>query len=133
MLSLAPPQPDPFEIVMAKRSSCAPVHRAVLPPRECPRTATRFASSSGRVSIQSITRLKPHAHAPIVPQLVGVRVTARDGTEKQARYVVNDYWKADTYKTVTFRVRADVGDTVTVTAENAYGMASQPLQTEIDK
>ena len=70
---------------MAKRSSCAAAQSAVLPPRECPITATRFASSSGRVSTQSITRLKPHAHAPIVPQLVPVRGTLREVLSPVAR------------------------------------------------
>ena len=73
--SRAPPQPDPFEMVIAKRSSCAPVQSAVLPPRLCPRTATRVASSSGRDSIQSMTREFPHAHAPIVPQPSAARTT----------------------------------------------------------
>ena len=76
---------------IAKRVSCAAAQSAVLPPRECPSTATRFASSSGRVSIQSITRLKPHAHAPIVPQLVGVRITSRDALSPVARYATMPY------------------------------------------
>ena len=60
-----------------------------------------------------------------------VRVTGADGEEKTAQYLVNNYWKADTYKTVSFRVSAQKGDTITVTAENAYGMQSQPLTTVI--
>ena len=56
-----------------------------------------------------------------------VRVTDKDGNEKSAQYLVNDYWRANTYKTVTFHVDAEKGDTVSVTAENAYGMRTQPL------
>ena len=39
-LGLAPPQPELFERTIAKRSSWAPAHRAALPRREWPRTAT---------------------------------------------------------------------------------------------
>ena len=66
-LSFAPAQPDSLMQASAKRTSVAPTHSAVLPPLELPITATRFASSDGSVSIQSITRLAPQAQAEIVP------------------------------------------------------------------
>ena len=37
----APPQPELLEITSAKRWSCAPAHKAVLPRREWPISATR--------------------------------------------------------------------------------------------
>ena len=67
-LSFAPPQPEQFEVAIAKRLSVAPAQSAALPPRECPITDTWSASMSGSVRIQSITRLAPHAHALSAPQ-----------------------------------------------------------------
>ena len=60
-----------------------------------------------------------------------VRVTDGDGHEKSTQYLVNDYWHANMYKTVTFRVDAEKGDIVSVTAENAYGLCSQPLRATV--
>ena len=72
-LSFTPAQPEQFGHAIAKRVSVTPAQSAVLPPREWPTTATRFASSEGSVSIQSITRLAPHAQALSAPQLSAVR------------------------------------------------------------
>ena len=60
--------PEQLETAIAKRSSQAAATRAVLPPRECPITATCLASSVGSVSIQSRTRLAAQAHAESAPQ-----------------------------------------------------------------
>ena len=46
----APVQPESLEITRPNRSSWAPAHRAVLPPREWPITATRSRAMSGSVS-----------------------------------------------------------------------------------
>ena len=72
-LSFAPQHPESLTQAIAKRASVTPVSSAVLPPRECPTTATCRASSVGSVSIQSITRDAPQAQAERMPQLSGVR------------------------------------------------------------
>ena len=71
--SFAPPHPEALEYTTLKRGSVTPAQIAVLPRRECPSTATRFASSMGCASIQSRTRLWHQAHERIVPQLEPVR------------------------------------------------------------
>ena len=77
--SFAPPIPEQQETVSANRSSVAPAQSAVLPLRESPTTAACLASRSGSVSIQSITRLAPHAHAERMPQSDGPRFEASCG------------------------------------------------------
>lgn len=63
--------------------------------------------------------------------LYRVRVLGSDGQEKSTKKLVNNYWQADDYETVSLRVQASAGDTICITAENAYGMQSEPLQTVI--
>ena len=65
-LSFAPLQPESFEQAIAKRLSSAAARSAVLPPRECPMTATREASIRGSVSIQSRMRESAQAQAESV-------------------------------------------------------------------
>lgn len=49
---------------MAMRGSVAAAQSEVLPRREWPMTIMRRVSISGMVSMQSMARLMPHAHAP---------------------------------------------------------------------
>ena len=57
------------------------------------------------------------------------RLTVRDESGKviDEQKLVNDYWIADSYKTVQFTAKVKSGDTVSILAENAYGMQSEPL------
>ena len=54
-------------------------------------------------------------------------VIGADGTQKSSEYLVNDYWLAKDYSSVSFRVQAQAGDTIRIVAENAYGMQSDAL------
>jgi len=90
-LNLAPPQPELLEMVRAKRVSVAPHQSAVLPPREWPTTPTRARSMPGCVSIQSITRLAPHAQAAIVPQASDLR-TEGSGWNTACTPLVKPSW-----------------------------------------
>ncbi|MBQ7543135.1 MAG: hypothetical protein IJT44_12680 [Clostridia bacterium] len=61
------------------------------------------------------------------------RMTAVDGAGKTVdeQTLVNDYWLADDYEKIAFTSSAPSGSTITVTAENAYGMQSEPVQVQI--
>ncbi len=50
------------------------------------------------------------------------------GKEISSSYTVNNYWLADTYNEITQKAEVEKGYTVKVTAENAYGMKSEPLE-----
>ena len=63
--------------------------------------------------------------------LYRVRVTDASGQETYAAYHVNNYWQGETDETITFTVPAETGSTVSVTAENAYGMQTEALTTTI--
>ena len=84
-LSLAPPHPEQLEHAIAKRVSVTPANNAVLPPRLWPTTPTCFASRRGSVSIQSMTRLAPHAQAESIAQLSESRSQLRWNTLKTPR------------------------------------------------
>ena len=45
--------------------------------------------------------------------------------------LVNDYWLANSYKSIQFTTEAKSGCTVSVIAENAFGMESEPLTAQI--
>ncbi|MBQ7546681.1 MAG: hypothetical protein IJT41_06940 [Clostridia bacterium] len=59
--------------------------------------------------------------------LYRLTVCNQNGKEIHTQTLVNDYWIADCYETVRFTARAKSGCTVSIVAENAYGMQSEPL------
>lgn len=61
------------------------------------------------------------------------RLTVADKSGKviDEQTLVNDYWLTDSYKTVRFTSAAKSGCTVSILAENAYGIQSEPLTTVI--
>ena len=61
------------------------------------------------------------------------RLTVKDasGNVVDEQKLVNDYWIANSYETIRFTASASSGDTVSVVAENAYGMQSAPLIAQI--
>lgn len=63
--------------------------------------------------------------------LYRVRVTDANGQETYKSYKVNNYWRGQCYDTVTMTVQAEKGSTVSVTAENAYGMRTAALTSQI--
>ena len=54
-------------------------------------------------------------------------VTDASGNVVDEQKLVNDYWLANSYKTIRMTASAKSGCTVSVIAENAYGMQSAPL------
>ena len=61
------------------------------------------------------------------------RLTVKDasGNVVDEQKLVNDYWIANCYETIRFTASASSGDTVSVVAENTYGMQSAPLIAQI--
>lgn len=60
-----------------------------------------------------------------------LKVTDKDGKIVDEQKLVNDYWLANSYKTIRFTTDAESGCTVSVIAENAFGMESEPLTAQI--
>lgn len=60
-----------------------------------------------------------------------LKVTDKDGKIVDEQKLVNDYWLANSYKTIRFTTEAKSGCTVSVIAENAFGMESEPLTAQI--
>ena len=58
-------------------------------------------------------------------------VTDASGNVVDSQKLVNDYWLAKSYKKISMTAEAGSGCTVSVIAENAYGMQSAPLTAEI--
>lgn len=50
------------------------------------------------------------------------------GEVVRSEYVMNNMWLGKTYESVSFSVRAKRGQTVSVVAENSYGMQSEALE-----
>lgn len=63
--------------------------------------------------------------------LYRVKVLNASGIVVHSEYKLNNYWTTDLYKNISFEVEAKTGYKVLVTAENAYGMQSEPLSAEI--
>lgn len=61
------------------------------------------------------------------------RMTVKDssGNVIDEQKLVNDYWLANSYKKIDFTTAASSGCTVSVIAENAYGMQSAPLTAQV--
>lgn len=61
------------------------------------------------------------------------RLTVKDaaGNVIDEQKLVNDYWRANSYTKISFTVSATAGSTISVLAENAYGMLSEPLSAQI--
>lgn len=60
-----------------------------------------------------------------------LKVTDKDGNVLNEQKLVNDYWLAKSYQTIRFTTEAKSGCTVSVIAENAFGMESEPLTAQI--
>lgn len=60
--------------------------------------------------------------------LYRVYVFDKDGKEISYQWIMNNYWNADTYKSVTAKVEAEKGCTIKAAAENAYGRQSEMLE-----
>ena len=52
----------------------------------------------------------------------------KDGNLTETKWVLNNYWKSETYESITEKFEAEKGFTVKFTAENAYGMKSAELE-----
>ena len=63
--------------------------------------------------------------------LYRLTVTSKSGKVIDEQTLVNDYWLANCYKTADFSTAAKSDLTISVTAENAYGMQSEPLTVEL--
>lgn len=63
--------------------------------------------------------------------LYRVKVMNKAGIVVHSEYKLNNYWTTELYKDISFTVDAKPGYTVSVTAENAYGMSSEPLSIKI--
>ncbi len=63
--------------------------------------------------------------------LYRIFVYDKDGNEVHTEYIVNNYWVNDDFDSVTFKIKAEKGFTIKVTAENSYGMPSQALTSEL--
>lgn len=63
--------------------------------------------------------------------LYRITVLNAKGKEVYSDYIVNNYWLPNPYDEVTFTVNAKHGYTVSVVAENAYGMQSNALTVQI--
>ena len=60
-----------------------------------------------------------------------LKITDASGSILDEQKLVNDYWRADCYKTIRFTTDAPSGSTVSVIAENAYGMQSEALSAKL--
>lgn len=56
-----------------------------------------------------------------------VNVYNKNGVKVYSEYLINNYWTVNTYEEVSFTVPCEIGNTITVTAENSYGMQSDAL------
>ncbi len=54
-----------------------------------------------------------------------------NGEEVSSKWVLNNYWLADTYESITEKVKAEKGCTIKVVAENAYGKQSEALEYKV--
>lgn len=63
--------------------------------------------------------------------LYRVYVFNKNGEEISSQWIMNNYWNADTYESVTASVKAEKGCIVKVAAENAYGKQSEILEYSI--
>lgn len=96
-------------------------------------SAPAFASSAA-VSVKNRLGNKVKVTVPTAESTDGniifiYRLTVRNeaGETIDEQKVVNDYWLANSYKKITFTATAPSGSTVSVIAENAYGMQSEPI------
>lgn len=64
--------------------------------------------------------------------LYSVYVYDQDGNEVSSQWQLNNYWLAESYDSMTFKIEAKKGYTVLATAENAYGMLSDGIKAVID-
>lgn len=60
-----------------------------------------------------------------------LKVTDAQGKIIDEQKLVNDYWLGNSYKTIRFTTKAASGCTVSVIAENAYGMQSEPITVKL--
>ena len=60
-----------------------------------------------------------------------LQICDAEGKIVDEQKLVNDYWRANSYKTIAFTSGAPSGCTISVIAENAYGMQSEPLTAHI--
>ncbi len=63
--------------------------------------------------------------------LYRIYVYDKDGKEISSQLVMNNYWNAETYKSVDVKVKAEKGFTIKAAAENACGKQSQMLESVI--
>lgn len=63
--------------------------------------------------------------------LYRVKVMNKSGIVVHNEYKLNNYWTTELYQNISFTVDAKAGYTISVTAENAYKMKSEPLSIKI--
>ena len=82
---------------------------------------------SGLGSTKTVTVPKAESTDGKILFLYRVTVYDASGNVKDSQYVINNYWTSPVYNSVKIKVNADSGDRIVAVAENAYGMASEPL------
>lgn len=115
--------------------------------RDYPQEKLRSAASSpvfpsdAQIRVKSVGIDRYKVTVPVAKPTDGmivflyrIFVYSANGELKETAYSIADYWKSGSNaEDVSFRISAEKGDTVKITAENAYGMASDALTFNVNK
>lgn len=112
--------------------------RAYTPEQQQSASSAPAFSSDASVAVRKRTSGKVNVTVPAAQSTDGniifiYRLTVKDadGNVIDEQKLVNDYWLANSYKKISFTAAAQSGCTVSVIAENAYGMQSEALTAQV--